>query len=113
VPVERSKKYFHGLEGYNCAQAIAAAFCNHYGDSTNLICQMKQCGGGQAKDGICGALFAAEIIAADQNKKNSLRIKFLQEVGAITCREIKRETGTSCIRCIETAARFLNEELNM
>jgi len=110
--VERSKKYFHGEEGYNCAQAIAAAFSHRSEPSATLIEELKYSGGGRASGGLCGALYAAEIIAADQDIASNIRQRFHEEVGAITCREIKRSTKTPCIRCVELAARFLDEELN-
>lgn len=111
MPIDKSKKYFHGKEGYNCAQAIAAGFGDHLERLDSLISDLKNCGGGKAKEGLCGALFAAEIIISDQEKATLIREKFLKEIGAITCREIKRETKTPCIKCIETAAIILDNKL--
>ncbi len=111
MPVEKSKQYYRGKEGYNCAQAIAAGFCEHFDGCTSFIEECKMFSGGRAKEGLCGALFAAETIATDQDKAFRIRKKFREEVGAVSCREIKSTTKTPCISCVETAARILKEEI--
>lgn len=112
MPVEKSKRFFHGEEGYNCAQAVAAAFSHIFNDDKSFIEKLQSSGGGRAKDGLCGALFAAEVIAADKDKIAVIHQRFLDEVGAVTCREIKREKHVPCIICVETAARLLDEVLS-
>jgi hypothetical protein len=103
MPIEKSKRYFHGKEGYNCAQAVAAGF-----SAEDLLPSLSASGGGRADGGLCGALYAAELLAGGQGAE-LIRSRFQEEIGAIVCREIKRTFRVPCEQCVETAAKLLQE----
>lgn len=98
--------------GYNCAQAVACAYCDRNG-----------------MEGTCGAVTAACVIAGAKNStvemggpgskgatyKISKEIvrRFKEESGSVICKELKGvETGTpakACPDCVKDAARILEE----
>lgn len=91
---------------YNCAQTVAAA-----AGRADLVNEMAQCGGGKAPEGLCGALYAA-IQAAPEDKKNLIREKFNERLGAVTCSDLKNVRKVPCPLCVETAAKLLGEVLD-
>ena len=94
------------VDGYNCAQAVAVAFCDVTGLDEKMTCRlMSSFGGGMGRmREVCGAvsgmlmvaglLYGYDVIGDDAVKKahyalvQELAGQFRQEVGSIVCREI-------------------------
>ena len=104
-----SENYFHAEpEKLNCAQAILKGFQQTFNVPDSRIAEFKLWGGGRAPEGICGALFAAEILLAEQGKP-SIKEEFKKKVGNIDCRSIKRINKTSCRDCVRIADELLEK----
>ena len=88
---------------HNCAQAVM----DGCGGTPEQVAEMASCGGGRAPGGFCGALHAALLLCPDEAE--AIKAGFLQEVGALTCREVKTKAGTPCAVCVETAARLVEK----
>ena len=118
-------------KGYNCAQAVACAYADLVGaDKRALFAATEGLGLGMGgMEGTCGALSGACVICglaksgADlehpTTKKDTYKIsrevvaRFSEASGATRCRDLKGvDTGEvlcSCPKCIENAARILEE----
>ncbi|MBQ6470338.1 MAG: hypothetical protein IJJ33_00005, partial [Victivallales bacterium] len=79
---------------HNCAQAVAAG-----AGRDDLVPALAACGGGRAPNGLCGALHAALAIAPEKHHEQ-IKAAFASATGAMTCREIKGATRTSCAKCV-------------
>ena len=119
--------------GYNCAQAVACAYCDLVGiDEETMFRIAEGFGFGMGMggmEGTCGAVTAACVIAGAKNStvemgglgskgatyKISKEIvrRFKEESGSVICKELKGvETGTpakACPDCVKDAARILEE----
>jgi len=107
---KKSTEYFHILpENLNCAQSILKGFQNEFKISDEEIEVFRAWGGGRAKDGVCGALFAAERLLKRVNKQ-SIIDEFVLIVGNSSCMEIKN-SNFSCLKCIELADDLIDKRL--
>lgn len=106
---KKATEYYHGSEGYNCAQAVAAAWQdrNERGD-LSLLEKLRSCGGGRAPGGICGALHAAHTILRDQGSREEGDRLFLAEAGSLSCKEIRALGRLSCAGCVALADSYLS-----
>ncbi len=104
---ETAEKYYHGDEGYNCAQAVFKTFQNEYDISEDTILAHKKSGGGRVEGNICGALHAAALLAED--KKDEFYAKFIEKAGSVKCNEIRKAKELSCRGCAGYAAEILHE----
>ncbi len=125
--VENHKK------GYNCAQAVACAFCDKLGkDEKEVFELMEAFGFGMGTMGTCGAVSAMAAVVgmaesdgaldAPKTKKVSYKAmkglteKFLEKNQSIICREIKgvdtKKVLRSCDGCVQDAAEILEEYLS-
>ena len=86
-----------------CAQAVALGN-GHEEQKEDLA----RCGGGRAPGGICGALHAA-LLLAPEDQREAIQAEFQRQAGALTCREIKGQTGTPCLQCVEIATALLEK----
>ncbi len=102
-------KLFHGREGFNCAQAVLKTFQERFNLSEGIIKEASSAGGGRAKDGMCGALYAVKLITEDLDPSFFEKIKrnFKEETGSTFCREIRRLNKLSCRECVALAAENL------
>lgn len=119
-------------KGYNCAQAVACAFCDKLGrDEKEVFELMEAFGFGMGTMGTCGAVSAMALLTglktSDGNlqqpgtKKACYRTmkemtqQFLDWNKSVMCAEIKGTTGgpvlRSCDGCIEDAARIIEKVL--
>ena len=119
-------------KGYNCAQAVACAFCEKLGrDEKEVFEMMEAFGLGMGTMGTCGAVSGMAAVAgmvesdgaldAPRTKKQSYKAmkelteKFIAKNQSVICREIKGvETGKvlrSCPDCVQDAAELLEEYL--
>ena len=118
-------------KGYNCAQAVACAYCELAGiDETTMFKVTEAMGLGMGgMNGTCGAVTGACAIAGMLNScgdldnpvskgatykvSRAISDRFLEEAGALTCRDIKGiDTGKvlmSCPDCVRAAASILEE----
>lgn len=120
--VENHKK------GYNCAQAVACAFCQQLGRGEKEVFELMEAFGfGMGTMGTCGVVSAMAAVVgmkeSDGNldspgtkkvcykKMKELTEKFIEMNKSTICREIKGvDTGKvlrSCEGCIEDAATIL------
>lgn len=84
---------------HNCAQAVCAAF-----GRDDLLEEMKECGGGRAPGGTCGALYAAMTLVP--GRAEAIAAAFCAANGSTKCRELKGEHHVPCRTCVATAARL-------
>lgn len=85
---------------HNCAQSVAAG-CGH----DELLEELKNCGGGRAPGGLCGALHAA-LRMLPEEKRAEAKAEFIRLIGAPDCRTIKTQCRTPCSRCVAVAAEL-------
>lgn len=116
--------------GYNCAQAVACAFCQSLGrDEQDVFKLMEAFGFGMGSMETCGAVSAmAAVVGMQQSDGNldkpstkkvcykqtkKLIEQFKEKNKSIICREIKGvDTGQvlrSCDGCIEDAVSLLEQ----
>jgi len=98
---------FHGHDKFNCAQAIAAAFCDRCEADPELIGECSSFGGGRAEGGLCGALYAAKRLAG--GAAGEVERRFAERCGQTRCRALRTQTSTSCRDCVRIAAEILDE----
>ncbi|MFA6102585.1 MAG: C-GCAxxG-C-C family (seleno)protein [Victivallaceae bacterium] len=107
----KASEKFHGVEKYNCAQAVLKFFEDHAAVSPEKIEEFKLFGGGRAPDGVCGAIYAAEHILNDRTLIDELKETFKREAGSHCCREIKAAGRLSCAGCVDLAADLCAEKI--
>lgn len=119
-------------KGYNCAQAVACAFCDRLGkDEKEVFEIMEAFGFGMGTMGTCGAVSGMAAVVgmvesdgaldAPKTKKASYKAmkalteKFAEKNSSIICRELKGvdsgEVLRSCSGCIEDAVELVEEYL--
>ncbi len=117
---------------YNCAQAVACAFCDKLGrDEKEVFEMMEAFGLGMGTMGTCGAVSAMAAVVGmvesdgalsdPKTKKNcyksmkELTQKFKEKNGTVICRELKgidtKKVIRSCDGCVQDAAELLEEYL--
>ncbi len=106
---EKAVQYFHGKEGYNCAQSVLKGFQTSHNVPQETIDDFKAFGGGRAEGGLCGALFAAKTLANDPAKAEKIEAEFAKIAGSLKCKEIRKIAKLSCKECVFTAAKLLIE----
>ena len=105
-------KYYRGIEGYNCAQAILKVFQDRFGVKDDQILAAADFGGGKAEGGICGALYAIMQLMDNRGVKKQMTLAFKKEVGSIFCDEILEMGRLSCAGCIHTASHILKRMID-
>ena len=117
---------------YNCAQAVACAFCDKLGrDEKEVFEVMEAFGLGMGSMGTCGAVSAMAAVVgmvesdgaldAPKTKKDSYKAmkalteKFKEKNQSIICKELKgietKNILRSCDGCVQDAAEILEEYL--
>jgi hypothetical protein len=100
--------YYHGVERYNCAQAVLRAYTPAIGMSdenqTRFLEQFSQFGGGRAPEGECGALFAAKAILSDSDAKQKVEDDFVRAAGSTKCSDIRGPKTITCAQCVQVAS---------
>jgi hypothetical protein len=94
----------------NCAEAVAGAWQKATGKDSEVLESMSECGSGRAPMGLCGAVYAAQLVS-DKDKKAELSDRFADAAGSLMCREIRSMRKLSCAACVELAASLLEENL--
>ncbi|MCL2743556.1 MAG: C-GCAxxG-C-C family protein [Planctomycetaceae bacterium] len=103
LPEQAVGFYSQKPKQYNCAQAVAKTF-----KRDDLAESLKSCGGGNAPDGLCGALYAA-ILLAGEEQTESVKEQFLKVIGHLHCKAIRKEGKTSCADCVRRAAEIAEQ----
>lgn len=119
-------------DGYNCAQAVACAYCDLLGTDLETAYRAAEgFGAGMGMTEVCGAISGAAILAGFKNSGGSdqagatkgettrmvreIGQAFAQSNGSILCRELKGMTGSaplrSCPDCIRDAAVLVEKVL--
>lgn len=120
-------------KGYNCAQAVACAYCDLVGVDEDIMFRMAEGFGlGMGNmEGTCGAVSGAVLLAGLKNSSGDTSLpttkadtyklskeilnKFHEMNGSITCRELKgvdtKKVLRSCSGCIEDAALIVEQIL--
>ena len=117
---------------YNCAQAVACAFCDKLGrDEKEVFELMEAFGLGMGTMGTCRAVSAMAAVVgmvesdgaldAPKTKKESYKAmkalteKFKEKNGTVVCKELKgvetKKVIRSCDGCVQDAAELLEEYL--
>lgn len=94
----------------NCAEAVAEAWQQVSGKDLDLTVNLAKCGSGRAPQGLCGAIYAAQLVC-DEDKKAEISDRFADAAGSLGCREIRSMKKLSCTACVELAASLLEESL--
>ena len=106
-----STHFFHlKPQCYNCAQSVLMGFQHQFNLPESLITDFKNYGGGKAPNGICGALYAANYLLSLRNLPPVSK-EFSLRVGASTCKQIKGETHTLCLDCVQMADSLVESHL--
>ena len=103
---EEALKQYHGPLGYSCAQAVMKSAEKHLPIEEEKLVELRKAGGGRARDGLCGALYAAKELMQNESCKENAREHFIQNAGSLKCREIRRDGQMSCQECVATAAEL-------
>ena len=114
------------LQGYNCAQAVAVAFCDVTGLEPDFAAKMASSfGGGMGRlREVCGAVSGMLMVAGllygydspgeDSVKKEHYQLvqklagQFREEIGSIVCREILKNPPTDPTPTPRTAEFYSN-----
>ena len=89
----------------NCAQSVLHAWREVSGETTLAVADLKPAGAGRAPEGLCGAVYAACLLAPDRAEE--LKAAFEAGVGSLYCKEIRAAKERSCAECVAEAAELL------
>jgi len=89
----------------NCAQSVLHAWREVVGDTALTVADLKPAGAGRAPEGLCGAVYAACLLAPDRAEE--LKAAFVAGVGSLYCKEIRAAKEHSCAECVAEAAEML------
>ncbi len=99
--------YYHGAEGFNCAQAVAKGLEKTAGEHGELIASLSKCGGGRAEGGVCGTLCAAKALVPDAQAYQDLVNNFSAQAGSTICKEIRKLKRLTCKECVGLSAQLI------
>ncbi len=102
--------FLYKKERMNCAEAVAGAWHKVSGNDLEGTENFSMCGSGRAPMGLCGAIYAAQIVS-DKDKKAELTHRFADAAGSLLCREIRSMKKLSCTACVELASSLLEKNL--
>jgi hypothetical protein len=89
----------------NCAQSVLHAWREVVGHTALAVTDLKPAGAGRAPEGLCGAIYAACLLAPDRAEE--LKAAFVAGVGSLYCKEIRAAKEHSCAECVAEAAEML------
>ena len=89
----------------NCAQSVLHAWREVFGETALAVADLKPAGAGRAPDGLCGAVYAACLLAPDRAEE--LKAAFAAGVGSLCCKAIRAAKEHSCAECVAEAAELL------
>jgi hypothetical protein len=94
-------------ERLNCAQSVLHAWHVVSGDTSIALADLKPFGGGRAPGGICGALYAACLIAPE--RADGLKSAFAARLGSPGCKALRAAGQHPCETCVAQASELLAE----
>ena len=89
----------------NCAQSVLHAWREVFGNTAITVPELKPFGAGRAPEGLCGAIYAACLLALDRAEE--LKAAFAAGIGSLYCKEIRAAKTHSCAECVAEAAEML------
>lgn len=96
-------EYYKSGKG-NCAQAVAYAWDRSTSSGADNLPRFSACGSGKAPEGLCGALYAAQILSGNENVKRM----FAEKAGGyIACRDIRANRIMPCAECVALSSDIL------
>lgn len=95
---------------YTCAQAILKGFQKEFSVSQEQIDEYVAYRGGNAPDGVCGAVYAANQLLAKMGK-TGITEEFSARAGSDKCFEIKTVHRFPCPECIKLADQLIEEKI--
>ncbi len=109
-----AEDHFRGKNGHKrstCSVSIAEAFKDKFPLTDEERKSLENCGHGMAPGGVCGALFAARLLAWKKysHALPEIEKEFLEQGGSITCKEIRTARKMSCTACVRAVARHLEK----
>ena len=106
LPEQAVGFYMQKPKQCNCAQAVAKVF-----ERDDLVEPLKSCGGGKAPDGLCGALYAAMLLAGEE-RGEAIKEQFLKRINHLECKVIRKSKQVTCVDCVCRAAEIVDSEMN-
>ena len=79
-----------------------------FGDVAITVADLKPFGAGRAPEGLCGAVYAACLLAP--NRAEELKAAFAARAGSLYCKEIRAAKKHPCAECVAQAAELLAGE---
>ncbi len=104
---EEAMTHYHGVDGYNCCQAILKTYQEGSTVSDADILESKKNGGGRAPENLCGALYALHLLVPSEAEKHTA--EFEKRVGSTKCREIRGEKLLPCRECVGVASDIFTD----
>ena len=95
---------------YNCAQSLYMGWKNEFSFSDEDVEKLAPIKGGKAPGGLCGALYAANLIL-DLRGLPHIDREFEEVAGATTCAQIKSVTRYPCQLCVRLADELVEKRL--
>jgi hypothetical protein len=89
----------------NCAQSVLHAWHEVVGETAITVADLKPFGAGRAPEGLCGALYAACLLAP--HRVEELKAAFAARLGSVSCKEIRAAKKHPCAECVAEAAELL------
>ena len=89
----------------NCAQSVLHAWREVFGETAITVADLKSSGAGRASDGLCGALYAACLLAP--SREEELKAAFAARLGSLYCQEIRAAKKHPCAECVAQGAELL------
>lgn len=109
---KKAEEFFHNKENkWNCCQAVLKRFQKEI-DLTDeeIEALYRPCGGGKAEGGLCGALYAGELLMK-KNNLPSIKEDFNKIAGGITCQVLKKELRFPCVESVRLAEKLVEERI--
>jgi len=99
----------------NCAESVAYGFQEECVIPGEMLEELRNCGGGKAPGGLCGAYYTAAVLLEKlraPDKAEGLREAFVKEAGSVQCKEIRQKRRLNCRDCVEISAKYLEAVLS-
>lgn len=114
MPVEKAKKLFLGIDckNQNCYLSVVHAFQHQVMLHQDDLQKGLKFSAGRAPDGLCGAVYAVKKILEMHHISDSFQHfadYFIQNYGALKCKEIRSLKKIPCVKCVEEAATYLDQ----
>ena len=107
----KAEEFFHKPPvNYGCSQAVLLGFKDEFNVTESDIAEFALYRGGNAPEGCCGALYAANVLLKRRGLA-PVSEEFCAVAGSTLCREIKFGTKYPCLDCVRLADTLLEKRL--